>query len=284
MFLSEHLKAHLPADPAKAFDAIMQLQGEVFREHKNRSTFRAIIGGRAYFVKIHGQTAWGEIMKNALRGRWPVLTAAPEWHAIGRLEKLGVPTVNGVGYGCRGRFPHRRQSFIITEALEGMIHLDELPQALDRLRVGASERAAMYRRIVNELARISRLLHSNGLNHRDYYLNHFMIRDRDWSQWRVGDDLILHVIDLHRMQIRARGTPRRWMIKDISGLLFSAFDAGPTRHDCLRFLRRYWGDGWRERWRNSGLWRRQVLSRAVSLYRSERGRSPRLPAGLASSS
>ena len=283
MVLSDHLKAHLPAPESVAFDAILRLQGEVFRAQKNRRTFRVEIGGRNYFIKIHGPTSWSEITKNALRGRWPVLTAEPEWRAIQRLEDLGVPTVRAAGFGCRGQAPHRLESFIITEALEGMIHLDQLPAALSRAAMPPATRLQLQRRIVDELARISRLLHCNGLNHRDYYLNHFMIRDRNWAQWRPGQEFTLHLIDLHRMQIRTR-TPRRWAVKDISGLLFSAFDAGVSRRDCLRFLSKYWGTSWRRRWRSGALWRRQVLNRAVSLYRSEHGRSPRLPAGLASSS
>jgi heptose I phosphotransferase len=233
--LSSHLKANLPH--GDQFDAVMRLNGEIFRQQKNRRTFRARIGDRWYFVKIHGPTSWREILKNGSRGRWPVLTAEPEWQAIRSLEQLGIPTVHAAGYGCRGRFPHALESFIITDELQGMIHLNELPEILSRSRLRATDLFNLRRAITLELARISRLLHTNGLNHRDYYLNHFMLKNRDWTQWRAGDELKLHVIDLHRMQIRRGRTPRRWAIKDISGLLFSAFDAGLTTNDCVRFLK-----------------------------------------------
>ena len=125
--LSEHLRESLPR--GEEFGAIMRLDGQVFREQKNRRTFRTQIGSRTYFVKIHRPTSWREILKNALRGRWPVLTAKPEWLAIQALERLGIPTVHAAGFGCRGQFPHALESFIITDELGGMIHLNELPDA-----------------------------------------------------------------------------------------------------------------------------------------------------------
>ena len=48
----------------------------------------------------------------------------------------------------------------------------------------------------------------------------------------------MHLIDLHRAQIRAR-VPRRWRIKDLAALYFSALDCGATRRDVLRFVRHY---------------------------------------------
>lgn len=278
--LSDHLQAHLPR--GGEFEAIMRMHGQVFRDHKNRRTVRAEIGGRGYFIKTHRPTTWREILKNALRGRWPVLTAKPEWEAIARLEKLGIQTIHAAGFGVRGRFPNRLESFIITDELQGMIHLSELPMRLEGLPF--RELSALKRQMINQIARIARQLHRNGLNHRDFYLGHFMIHDRDWSQGPPVDELTLHLIDLHRMQIRGSPTPRRWVIKDISGLMFSALDAGLTSRDYLRFLAAYWGgdEPWRQRWRATRWWRRRVIRRAVSLYRSEHGRSPRFPAALSS--
>jgi heptose I phosphotransferase len=276
--LSEHLKQHLPA--GREFDAIMAMRGEVFREHKNRRTMRVDIGGRQYFLKIHGPTSWREILKNALRGRWPVLTARTEWKAIKRLEHLQVSTTPAAGMGVRGRWPGALESFLLTDALPNMTHLSDVPPRLTGLR--HRSRAMLNRTMIEHVAHIARKLHLHGLNHRDFYLCHFMVQDREWIHWRPQDALIVHLIDLHRLQIR-RNTPARWIIKDISGLLFSALDAGLTSRDYLRFLQAYWRAPWRERWARSGRWRRIVVRRAVSLYRSEHGRSPRLPAFLASS-
>jgi heptose I phosphotransferase len=277
LWLADELRPHVPE--GREFEFIFALQGEVFREQKNRRMIRTVIGGRRCFVKTHDRASWGEIVKNASRGRWPVLTAEPEWLAIRHLEQLGVPTVKSLGFGVRGRFLQEQQSFIITEELADFVHVSDLPPMLKDLP--PRQRTRLQRALIADIARIARLLHTNGLNHRDFYLNHFMLPQRDWSAWN-GEELRVHLIDLHRVQIREHA-PRRAVIKDISGLLFSAFDADLTARDWLRFLSAYWDRPWREGWSATRIWRWHVMRRAVSLYRSERGRSPRLPGALASS-
>ena len=63
--LTTALRDALPGpDP---FTAILRLDGTVYREHKHRRTFRVELGGEAYFVKVHGASGWGEILKHVLR-------------------------------------------------------------------------------------------------------------------------------------------------------------------------------------------------------------------------
>lgn len=276
--LSDHLKQHLP--PGREFETILAMRGEMYREHKNRRTMRVEIGARGYFLKIHRPTSWREILKNALRGRWPVLTAETEWRAIKRLEELGIPTTPVAGCGIRGLWPGGLQSFLLTEALPNMAHLSDLPTAFNRLP--NRQRSLLHRAMIKSVADIAHRLHSHGLNHRDFYLCHFMVADREWFRWSPCDDLKVHLIDLHRLQIRG-ATPRRWAIKDISGLLYSSLDAGLSSRDFIRFLEGYWHEPWRRTWNDTTRWRRIVLRRAVSLYRAEHGKPPRLPDGLANS-
>jgi len=101
-----------------AFDYIMQLDGEMFRDIDNRRTLRFSLNGKRYFLKAHYGVGWKEIIKNLLQFRLPVLGARNEWLAIQRLQRLDVDTMTLVGYGERGSNPARRQSFVITEALE----------------------------------------------------------------------------------------------------------------------------------------------------------------------
>lgn len=76
IYLSDHLAEHLPKE--NTFDAVLHLDGKVFREHKHRRTFQTELGGRNYFIKIHGHTGWPEILKNVLRLRKPTLSSIPE--------------------------------------------------------------------------------------------------------------------------------------------------------------------------------------------------------------
>jgi hypothetical protein len=73
----------------------------------------------------------------------------------------------------------------------------------------------------------------NGMNHRDFYICHFLL---DTATIQTAPTLYL--IDLHRAQIRQH-TPQRWVIKDLAGLYFSSKDIGLTSRDLLRFIRDY---------------------------------------------
>jgi heptose I phosphotransferase len=83
-----------------------------------------------------------------------------------------------------------------------------------------------------------RRMHAHGLNHRDCYLCHFHLDTASGRDGLKADKLRLYVIDLHRAQIRRR-TPRRWLIKDLAGLYFSALGLGLTRTDRWRFIMAY---------------------------------------------
>jgi heptose I phosphotransferase len=275
--LSPQLRPHFSG--ADAFDSILRLDGETYRRHKNRRTFRVVVGGTAYFVKVHGRTSWREVLKNRLRLREPVLNARPEFEAIGRLQSLGVPTVKVAGYGLRGQAPTGMESFIITESLESHLTLDEAVrqwEALpDAVRIRLTGQATL------EIAEIARKMHEHGLNHRDFYLCHFMLEQRDWPRYHGEEPLGLRVIDLHRVQLRHR-VPARWIMKDLAGLLFSSLDAGLGSPAYLRFLEAYFRRPWREVLDvHRGMLRRTVR-RAIRQYRAEHGRRPELPAFLAS--
>jgi heptose I phosphotransferase len=76
----------------------------------------------------------------------------------------------------------------------------------------------------------------------------------------------LYVIDLHRAQLRRR-TPRRWIVKDLAGLYFSAMDTGLTRNDRLRFIRAYRQMPLRQILPNAGGFWQRVERTAKGLYR-----------------
>ncbi|MDR2365127.1 MAG: lipopolysaccharide core heptose(I) kinase RfaP [Zoogloeaceae bacterium] len=213
-----------------AFAEAGRIEGQVYRVMPGRRTLRAEIGGRGYFVKIHQGVGWREIFKNLLTGRLPVLGAAQEWRALQRLAAAHVPTMRAAAFGERGRNPARRQSFLITEEITPAIDLETLTQSW---QAAPPARALKYA-LIRALAELVRNMHRAGVNHRDCYLCHFLLRTEDWETTAAP----LVVIDLHRAQTRAV-VPRRWRDKDLAALYFSALDIGLTRRDKLRFLRRY---------------------------------------------
>lgn len=252
-YLSEDLRARLGG--RVSFDDFLHIEGETYREVANRRTVRFERGGRAYFIKVHLGVGWPEIFKNLLSLRLPILGAANEWGAIRRLGELGVRTPRAVAYGERGRNPASRESFIVTEDIGPAISLEDLCATWP-----ASPPSPRFKwQLIEEVAAIARRMHEHGINHRDFYLCHFQ---RPITE-ETDPGLIL--MDLHRAQIREK-TPRRWVIKDIGGLYFSAMDIGLTRRDLYRFMRAYRQAPLKETLRNERVFWREVAHRAQRLY------------------
>jgi heptose I phosphotransferase len=251
--LNPQLKDFFP-ELTNRFGAIMRARGEIYRELEGRRTQRIELGGRGYFIKQHFGVGWREIFKNLLQWRLPVISAKNEWRAIRHCQRLGVPTLEIMGFGCRGVNPAQRQSFLLTSELTHVISLEDFCKDW-RLTPPA---AALKRSLINEVARSARLLHDSGANHRDFYLCHFLRDERAPHT--------LYLIDLHRAQIRSV-TPRRWRVKDLAGLYFSSKDIGLTSRDLLRFIKDYRQAPLRTIFnRESHFWKR-VKQRGDKLYR-----------------
>lgn len=241
----------------------MQLHGVVFRDVVGRQTIRVTLGGNSYFVKQHFGVGWGEIFKNLLTGRLPILGAATEWQAIQRLNELGIPTTPAVAFASRGHNPARQQSFVITRDLGDIVSLETL---CANWKANPPD-PAFKRRLILAVAALARKLHDNGLNHRDFYICHLCL---DRVRLAHGE-ILLYLIDLHRVGIRDVISPTARM-KDIAALYFSALDIGLTRRDCLRFIRHY-----RDTLRTERKFWRQVDIRARKLYDKFHGCMPVTP-------
>jgi heptose I phosphotransferase len=153
------------------FVAVEALQGEVFRELEARRTLRTEVAGQAYFVKIHRGVGWGEIFKNLISLRLPVLGARNEWAAIQRLNTLGVATMHPVAFGSRGTNPATQHSFIITEALAPTISLEDYCRDWK----DTPPPPALKHALIREVAGMARRMHGGGVNHRDFYICHFLL-------------------------------------------------------------------------------------------------------------
>ena len=103
---------------ADAFDEVLNLDGKVYRLHKNRRTLRIERNGKGYFVKIHRRIGWGEVLKNIFSRKWPVLSARNEYRAIKKLETLGIDIEEPGGGDYRSHRPltkSRHQSLLNAE-------------------------------------------------------------------------------------------------------------------------------------------------------------------------
>jgi heptose I phosphotransferase len=241
------------------FVEVERLDGQVYRELEGRRTLRTEVEGQGYFVKIHRGIGWGEIAKNLLTAKAPVLGAGQEWRAIQRLHEVGVPTMTAVAYGERGANPASQHSFIITEELAPTVSLEDFTANwLEQPPAPSLKRA-----LIAEVARMAGTMHRAGVNHRDFYICHFLLHT---DKPVTASDFRLSLIDLHRAQVRAT-TPPRWRNKDLAGLYFSALEIGLTRGDKLRFLREYFQRPLREILRDEATLLSWLEGKAERLYR-----------------
>lgn len=239
------------------FARVMALEGEVFRDVPGRKTIRVNIADHPYFIKQHFGVGWGEIFKNLLALKVPVISANTEKQAIERLGEIGIATTPLAGFGSRGCSPASRQSFLITRDLGEILSLEILAEQW----MQSPPEPRFKRRLLLEVAALAARLHDSGLNHRDFYICHICL---DLPRLRYGE-IHLYLIDLHRVGIRETIRPQDRM-KDMAALYFSAMNAGLLPRDYLRFLRRYRGKPIRQVMREERDFWQQVQARAIKLY------------------
>ena len=252
------------------FDDLMVMQGEVYREAPGRRTVKFERGSKSYFIKTHTGVGWQEILKNLIYLRAPVVGALNEWHGVHRLTDLEIDTMKVAGYGIRGKNPAKRRSFIVTEALPTSVSLEDYTQSWKASPPKKRDQIIFKRKVIQKIAEITRTMHENGANHRDYYLCHFLLELPEGDL----DRMRLFLIDLHRMQLR-RKTPTRWKVKDIAGLYFSSLDIGLTQRDLFRFMMAYRGKSLQKTLAEHKFWN-AVTKRGISLYRSEQSSKAKL--------
>lgn len=216
--------------PAQLFKQVMQLKGKAFRDVPGRKTSQVQIGQETYFVKQHEGIGWGEILKNLLSFKKPVLGAMTEVQAIQQVSNLGVSTTPLVAYGQQGANPANLQSFLITEDLGDIVSLEDFCAEWS----SNPPDSTFKNLLVKHLAELSATLHGAGLCHRDYYLCHIVLQKSDF----IAGKLNLTVIDLHRTLFNqpSDGTT---VMKDIAALVFSARDVGFDEADWALFKTHY---------------------------------------------
>ncbi|HED12474.1 MAG TPA: lipopolysaccharide core heptose(I) kinase RfaP [Gammaproteobacteria bacterium] len=270
MYLRPDIRHALPEK--SSLSTILHINGESVRKAPGRRTVKTAIGGKQYFLKAHFGVGWAEIFKNLSYLRLPVLGARNEWHGIHHLKRIGVDTLTAAGYGITGLNPARRQSFMLTEDLTDTISLEDFCRQNWVGKQLRGQDLVFKRSLINRLADIAHAIHSNGANHRDFYLCHFLLSCADMGNSNTPR---VFLIDLHRMQIR-RSTPKRWSIKDIAGLYYSSMDMGLSQRDLFRFMRRYRRNSLRQIIGTERLFWARVRRRAVNLYHTEQRKSAQL--------
>lgn len=156
-----------------------------------------------------------------LYGKWRMRRpgdARREWHWLHVLPMLGVGVPKPVILLAEGR-----RTLLVTEAVAG--------RPMDAWFVDAAAEGWLPQAVdyaVRHVAPLVHRLHAAGCVHRDLYWNHVFCRDP-----RTGHAPVL--IDVERA-FRPRWLRRRWIVKDLAGLVSSCPVQIPLRA-ALRFLR-----------------------------------------------
>jgi tRNA A-37 threonylcarbamoyl transferase component Bud32 len=228
LFVNKDFLEFLDGSGMASFDDFMQLEGVVVKSAvRERSTQRLDLEGATVYVKKHFFPGIREVLKSFLRFRFP-LGALNEWRGLLAFHAHDIPTMTPI---CAGRkllfWKIEKESFLLTDDLGKASRLDDFLK-----RNGAipfrGKVLETKKRILENLADITRRMHSAGINHRDYYLCHILMDNRER----------LYVIDLHRVNLRDE-VGKRWMVKDLAALLFSSLEVPVTHGQRLAFYKRY---------------------------------------------
>ena len=229
-YIREDLIAFLSGqDPFTFFSS---QDGEVYRALEFRRTYALVLGEKTFFVKYHSGSSAGEILKNLLQFRLPILGARNEKLALSRLSELGVAVPGVAAFGVRGASPLSMESFIVTDDVGTQENLEDLTRNWPQQPPCFADRLHLIRTVAD----IARTMHANGICHRDFYLCHFMVIRNSEKLCEAG----LTLLDLHRALVKPK-LGQRWIIKDLAALYFSAMDIGLGSKDLLRFVRFYSG-------------------------------------------
>lgn len=229
-YIHSNLIHHFPRDKKSCIDYVFQLEGKVYRHIKNRKTILSSIMGEDYFIKIHKGVGWYEIIKNLMAFKWIALGAKQEYKAICEMSRIGILTPKIYAYATDGINPAKINSFIITKSIEHQYILKKLCETWSN----CPPSFLFKRRLIHRIAEITRKMHSAGINHRDYYLSHFLLNKR------TEQDFDLYLIDLHRAQIRKK-VPFRWLSKDLSALYAACKEITClSNSDIYYFLKEYY--------------------------------------------
>jgi len=222
------------------FASIMATQsGRLLRTLSDRENWRLELdrggqGRQGMYLKKHRIRSWTNWLRAKLGAGPSATPGRVEARNVERLEQSGIAAMRLVAYGEGLRRDGVAESFVLTEELTGYVQLDHfLRQRFEPVHgFAANGQAPHLRRLIDAVADVAGRFHRAGFNHRDLYCCHFFIREPSAGRFLVN------LIDLQRVE-RRRWLRRRWVIKDLAQLAYSAPRERITRTRRLAFVKQY---------------------------------------------
>ena len=235
-WINEHYRALLPEDLAAT---VMDLESrDRFHAKQGRSTARVVLHQAdrplPVYLKRHFRLPWPARVAALFDPAGRHSPAAAEWLHLERVARLGINVPEVVAAGERIGPRAGLQSFLMIAELTGSTAFNEL---LPRLaaRLDRASFAALKRRVITEMARITATLHAlASFTKTSISVTFSSIRT---MHDRLEPSSKLSLIDLHRLE-EHRYWPDWWRWKDLGQLLFSTEGvAGISARDRVRFWR-----------------------------------------------
>jgi heptose I phosphotransferase len=188
------------------------------------------------YLKKHHVRTWLSRLR-AWLGIGPGETPARvEAENVRCLTAEGIDVMRVVAFGEKLHADGLCESFLLTEELHGYTDLREF--LLRRFPPGSPQRGTARARDLDRLIRgvadVARRFHNAGYNHRDFYCCHFLVKETSPGEFDI------RLIDLQRVQHRRRFR-RRWLVKDLAQLAWSAPRDRVSCRQRVAFMRHYLG-------------------------------------------
>jgi heptose I phosphotransferase len=256
MWCEERFRPRLHRAGLTGFEAVMaSLAGECLRALEDRENWHLQLSGTdeqpyGVYLKKHHIRTWRSRLRARLGAGPGETPGRVEAENVRALSADGIGVMNLVAYGEKLHRDGLVESFVLTEELADYTELSRfLRRRFPPCRLhGSGPRNHDLDRLIRQLAQTVRQFHAAGYNHRDLYCCHFFIKEPQRGRFEI------RLIDLQRVQRRrppirgdlAYAMPRpmggrRWLVKDLAQL---AWSAPRDRIQCthkMAFIRQYLG-------------------------------------------
>jgi heptose I phosphotransferase len=241
MWLDRAFEGDLERAGLLRFDDVMAAPGVCLRVIETRENWYLRLhaddgGARGMYLKKHHVQTWSMRLRARLHSRPATSDGRLEAQRAGELARLGIDVMRLVAYGEKFQGDGRLESFLLTEELAGYSELQTFLRKRFPAPVAGRRTTADRQRdqLVRHVAEMTRRLHTAGFNHRDFYCCHFLVKET------APDIFDVRLIDLQRVQHR-RWFRRRWIVKDLAQLCWSAPADRIGCRQKMAFLRHYLG-------------------------------------------
>jgi heptose I phosphotransferase len=238
MWLDANCRQTLIERGLSYFDRVMQISGgRCQKTLPDREILHFRVSSsespHGIYVKRHHLKTFGGRLR-AILGLPPKPTPGRiEAANVNRLSAEGIAVMRLLAYGEKVHADGLQESFVITEELEEFSELQHyLTRNFSTPRTRESERE--LRELIRQVAGVAGRFHRAGYNHRDLYCCHFFLKEQPAGGWEI------RLIDLQRVQ-RRRWFRRRWIVKDLAQLSWSAPKACIDCKHKIAFLHDYFG-------------------------------------------